>query len=277
MARDARPDGRGRPGAGLLSLAPWRGLHKWYFDCATDEGEAVIAYVGRVALGRLTVPYFELLAIGPGGCRRWRRLSSRPAVSRDGETLELAAPALGVRGRWAGAGAALDVRLHGAPEGEIRWRCHQPGGTCELMLPDGRRVVGSGYAEELETSLPPWALPFRELRWGRFGGSGRSVVWIDWRGGREARWLFVDGAPVEGRRVETTAVEWGGGCLEIEPGVVVREAALGRTLAGPLAPLLPSRVRDVRETKWLCPARLHGGREASPVRGWVIHEVVRWP
>lgn len=273
MARDARPDGRDRPG--LLSLAPWRGLHKWYLDCTTEGGEAAIAYVGRVALGRLVVPYFELLAVGPGARRRWRRLSARPTVTRVGEALELAAPKLGVRGRWEKATAALDVRLHEGPEGTIRWRCHQAGGASDLHLPDGRRLAGSGYAEELEMSLPPWALPFRELRWGRFAGSGRSVVWIDWRGGREARWLFVDGEPAETRRVEAAVVEWGGGSLEIEPGVVVREAALGRTLAGPLSRLLPPRLRDVREAKWLCPGRLRDG--GTPVRGWVIHETVRWP
>jgi len=266
MACGARPE--------RTASTPFR-LHKWYLDCTTGDGEAAIVYVGRVSLGWLAVPYFELLWVGPGGRRRWRRLSSRPRVSRDGEALELAFPALGLRGRWEPEIAALDVALLDAPGGSIRWRCRQPGGGSELRLPDGRRLAGRGYAEELEMSLPPWALPFQELRWGRFTGSGRSVVWIDWRGGLDRRWVFVDGAPVAAHRVEADRVEWPAGRLEIQPGVVVREAEIGRTLVGPLARLLPRRIGRALEAKWLCPGHLHVAG-SGPDRGSVIHEVVRW-
>jgi hypothetical protein len=126
-------------------------------------------------------------------------------------------------------------------------------------------------------SLPPWALPFRELRWGRFAARRRSVVWIDWRGGLERRWLFVDGESVEAQRIETDRIEWPAGRLDIQPGVVVREASIGRTLAGPLARLLPRRLGQALETKWLCPAQLQIRNAALPIQGSVIHEVVRWP
>jgi hypothetical protein len=266
-----------RVGAALASHRAAPLLHKWYLDCTTEDGEAAIVYLGRVRLGWLKVPYLELLSLGPGGLRRWRRLSSSPQLSRSGLALELDAPALGLGGRWEPATPALDVVLLEAPGGAIRWRCHQPGGASELRLPDGRRLTGSGYAEELEMSLPPWGLPFRELRWGRFAAGKRSVVWIDWRGGLERRWLFVDGEPVEAQRIETDRVEWPAGRLDIQPGLVLREASIGRTLGGPLARLLPRRLGQALETKWLCPAQLHVGKAALPIQGSVIHEVVRWP
>jgi hypothetical protein len=270
-----------RAGATLSSRAA-RGsrpprLHKWYLDCTTEDGEAAIVYVGRLTLGWLPVPYFELLLVGPSGRRRWRRLSSRPRVSRRGKALELVARALGLCGRWDPTAPALDIPLLETPGGTIRWRCHQPGGASELRLPDGRRLAGSGYAEELEMSLPPWALPFQELRWGRFAGRRRSVVWIDWRDGLERRWLFVDGEPVEAQRFEADRIEWAGGRLDIQPGVVVRDASIGRTLVGPFARLLPRRIRQAHETKWLCPADLRVAEVALPIPGSVIHEVVRWP
>jgi hypothetical protein len=126
-------------------------------------------------------------------------------------------------------------------------------------------------------TLAPWELPFRELRWGRFVAGQRSVVWIDWRGGLERRWLFVDGEPVEARCIESDRVEWAAGSVEVQPGAVVREASVGGTLVGPLARLLPKRIGQVLETKWLSPARLHVGEAAPTVEGVVIHEVVRWP
>lgn len=61
-----------RAGAALSSPAAGAGprqlcLHKWYLDCLTKDGDAAIVYLGRVTLGWLAVPYFELLAVGPGG------------------------------------------------------------------------------------------------------------------------------------------------------------------------------------------------------------------
>jgi hypothetical protein len=251
-------------------------LHKWYLDCVGDGGDAAIVYLGRVRLGGLRVHYVELLTIGRGGRReRRRRLSSRAPLSRDASGLTVAAPAMGFRGRWEPDGAGLEVALLESPEGSIRWRCHSLAGACELQLPDGQRLTGGGYAEELEMTLPPWALPFRELRWGRFAGSGRSVVWIDWREGLERRWLFVDGAAAPAQRLDLAGVAWPAGELAILPGVVIREADVGRTLLGSLAGLLPRRLGQARETKWLCPGELRVvGFE--PIRGDVIHEVVRW-
>jgi hypothetical protein len=64
-----------RIGAALAGRAAAPVLYKWYLDCTTEDGEAAIVYVGRVTLGWLKVPYLELLWVGPGGLRRWRRLS----------------------------------------------------------------------------------------------------------------------------------------------------------------------------------------------------------
>jgi hypothetical protein len=266
-----------RAGAALAARKAAPILHKWYLDCTTQGGEAAVVYVARVTLGWIRFPYFELLWIGPGGVRRWRRLFARARVSRVGRALTLEAKALGLEGRWEATAPALEVPLLERPDGGIRWRCHQPGGTSELRLPDGRRLAGSGYAEELEMSLAPWALPFRDLRWGRFAAGARSVVWIDWRDGLERRWLFVDGEPVAAWCIEANRIEWATGRLLIEPGRVLRDASLGRTLVGPLARALPRRIGQARETKWLCPARLDVGEPAPPIRGTVLHEVVRWP
>lgn len=251
-------------------------LHKWYLDCATRDGDAAIVYCGGITLGGLPIRYFELLAAGPGGSRRWRRLTSVPRVHRDGRTLSLEVPSIGFHGRWEPPSPPFEATLLDTPGRVVQWRCEQSCGPSELALPDGRRLVGEGYAEELELSLDPWALPFRELRWGRFTGGGRSVVWIDWRGGLERRWLFVDGQPAAAEHIDVDRVAWSTGSLDIQPGVVVRDAMVGRTLAGPFAPLLPRDLGRAIETKWLCPALLQAG-QGVPIRGSVIHECVRWP
>lgn len=96
-----------------------------------------------------------------------------------------------------------------------------------MRLPNGEEFVGTGYAERLDMTLAPWALPFEELRWGRFIGPSRSAVWIYWRGGLERRWAFVDSSAVQAREIGLHGVQWIAGAIEIETGRPVREGFVG--------------------------------------------------
>ncbi len=251
-------------------------LHKWYLDCTTEAGEAVVVYAGHVRLGWLRVPYVEALAKAPDtDPERHRRLSSRFVVRSGDQGVLVDAPALGLSGTWSGAGRPIDVTLLDDPGGTIRWRCHQTGGAATVRLRSGRQMAGTGYAEELAMDIRPWALPFRELRWGRFVAPDRSLVWIDWRGGGSRRWVFWNGVRVTADSVESSGLEWPSGRLEIEPGRVLRQARIGRTLAGPLAWCLPRSIARATESKWISRGVLHEPGRAPRI-AWVIHEVVRW-
>jgi hypothetical protein len=250
-------------------------LRKWYLDCVTTTGAAAIVYAGRVTMGPIALPYFELMAAS-ASCpiTGLRRVSGGARVTLEDRGLTLDASALGVTGQWNSRHPSICISLLDDEHGTIMWRCRQPGGRVTLHLPDGSIMVGLGYAEELEMTVAPWALPFEELRWGRFVSEHRSVVWIDWRGGLERRWVFADGAAVDASVVERDRVAWPGATLEIEAGRVWRHGALGKTVAGAFARCLPRRLSHAVETKWLSPATLRDGAGASEA-GWVIHEVVR--
>lgn len=251
-------------------------LRKWYLDCVTEEGETAIVYVGRVSYGWLRVSYAERIVVSPGTPpTRMRRLSGRAVVRSDRTEVTLAAPVLGAAGRWVPGVPALAATLLDSADGEIEWRCHQPAGAAAIRLPAGVRLVGQGYVEELSMSAPPWALPFHELRWGRFLDA-QGLVWIDWRGGVNRHWLFRGGAPLTGGRIEDDVVEWPGGRLDLDRRRTVREACVGRTVAGSLAWILPRRIRCATESKWLSLGTLSEDGRAGG-QGWVIHEVVRWP
>lgn len=256
-------------------------IRKWYFDCTTSAGDAAIVYVGDLSFGGVHASYVEVIAkIGVGLAapvvlaRRWSGRAAA-AITQDEHSLSLSIPALGVVGRWSLTTRGVAARLFDGSSGRIDWRAVQPAGDAHLSLPSGSTLVGAGYVEELTMSVRPWALPFHELRWGRFIGGGRSVVWVDWRGGVKACWVFVDGAAVEGR-VSDDRVEWPGGWLAIDSGQTIRDAAIGRTVAGPCAFLLPRRIRRATETKRISPGRLHDSR-GTIADGWIIHEVVRCP
>jgi hypothetical protein len=253
-------------------------LHKWYLDVTADDGSAAIVYVARLSWGLLRLPYAEVLVARPGKTapESRRRFSRRALVTLEGPTIRLAAPALRVHGAWTAATPAVEATLLDTPAGAIGWRCRQPGGEACLNLPGGEVLAGQGYVEELFLSLRPWSLPFRELRWGRFLGGGRSLVWIDWRGGLERRWVFLDGEAAPRAAVSDLAVEWDGARLELESGRELRRQALAGTVGPGLRWLLPRRLARAVEVKWVSRGRLaERGREA--VAGWAIHEVVTWP
>ena len=251
-------------------------IRKWYFDCVTDTGEAVIVYSGQVEMAGLTVPYFEIFSSGaPPPVARLKRLSRLPAVAVRDRQITLDAATLGIRGTWSARGPAVEALLFDGPRGRILWKCHQPAGDVSLELPGGIMRRGAGYVEEIDMTLAPWAVPFDELVWGRFVSDSTSAVWIDWRGGRGQRWLFVGGRPREATSVSRARVEWSTGAVDLDPGVTIRDGRIGPEVAGPLSWLLPRRVARARETKWLSRARLREtGHDTSS--GWAIHEVVRW-
>jgi hypothetical protein len=205
---------------------------------------------------------------------RRRRFAARYSVlpADDGVRVEL--PALGVSGLWTPAFPVVEVRLMDEPAGSITWRCVQAGGRVAVTLPNGSRVEGLGYAEKLFMTVAPWAVPFDELRWGRFVSERHAVVWIHWRGGRERRWAFADGAAVEADVVDGTRVAWPGGSVEIGAARLLREVIVGKAVVGSFAALLPRRIARAADTKWVARGRFERAGESAP--GWVVHERVRW-
>ena len=162
------------------------------------------------------------------------------------------------------------------------WNCLLPTARVCLDFSDGRRLEGQGYAEVLEMTIPPWRLPIRELRWGRFlADDGRaSAVWIDWRGPRALSFAALNGAPCDAAEISETRVVLGDphATVDMTDPRVLRDGPLARTALGRIPVLrkrLPVRILETRETKWLSRGALE--REGVRRAGWAVHEVVRWP
>lgn len=83
--------------------------------------------------------------------------------------------------------------VYESADGRIDWECRQPAADARVRLAGGREITGLGYAERLRMTIPPWRLPLRTLRWGRFLAAGESWVWIDWQGPHVARFAFRNG------------------------------------------------------------------------------------
>jgi len=255
-------------------------LDKWYVDCVSEAGAALVGYWARMRWGLLTLPYAATLHSPADGAPRERYSIRRCDAPRvEAGELRWECERLDLRGRWTPGAPPVLRTLLDTPEGSIRWNCRFPRAGARVDLAGAGSVSGLGYAEQLTLSIKPWKLPFDELRWGRFLSAQDAVTWIDWRGLESRQWVFHNGQELSGASITTESVKLPDdrGTIEMRDTAVLREGRLMSTAlrAIPGASLwLPRAVRNMEETKWLSRGALATPTHASS--GWVIHEVVRW-
>jgi hypothetical protein len=199
-----------------------------------------------------------------------------------------AAGAAGVSRRLYPGDGEHGLEARGTGAGFIDWACVAPGGRARVMI-DGVVREGTGYAERIETTVPPHLLPMRGLRWGRFVADDASSAsaWIQWRGREERDLVLHDGAVWTAGEVSEGRCGWrgaGDGAYEIriEPGRTLRMSEREGSVLESIpmvrnfAPPIVRTALGLRQTRWLARGRLSGaGRGASA--GWVVHEVVTFP
>ena len=241
-------------------------LVKWYADAVSADGAFLIGYCARLRFRRFCLAYSSVL--DSQGCRQSLRdseMSVAPGEAR------WRAPALGIDLRWPRAGTEIKRTIYSDGEGAVEWHC---------VVPRAAVAGGFGYVECLRLTIPPWRLPIRTLRWGRFLSERRSLIWIDWRGDFASRSVFLDAATVSALEVSDDGIALeNGGRLRLDRGLTLRSGPLGSTVFRAIPGLervAPARLFRVEETKWRSRGRFEAPGEAAE-EGWCIHEVVKWP
>lgn len=254
-------------------------LDKWYLDLVTPDGGVCIGYAARINWGALRFNFASLLtspATEPASERSTVRGATEPTEGPG--AVSWVNDAVGIAGIWTGTDP-IEARLIETPAGTIDWRCLAPKAEVSLQVGD-RTWAGLGYAEHLQLSIPPWALPFNRLLWGRFVSPRHTVIWIEWTGGTHHRWVWMDGV------LQPEAIPTLRGVHHLGHGASVTWRAsrdlrnqsvlgwLGEQLPG-VAKRLTGRLDAMHEHKMVSPALL-SGLEPEPEPGWTIHEEVRW-
>ena len=256
-------------------------VDKWYLDVITDRGTAVILYAARVEWGRLHVDYASVLRASKAGEPQEAstiRHVEQPRIR--GNLLAWRNAPLDVDGEWQREARPIRRTLASGSDGDIRWTCQMPRARARVRCGD-QRFEGLGYVERLDLTIPPSKLPFRALRWGRHVSSAHSLIWIDWAGDRDRRWIWLDGE-------EQRAALLSGGVpsgltsgaalylrdrrdVRDRPVLAVLDAlprALARRVAGGIA--------GMHEHKMVSQSSIViGGVEVD--EGWSLHEVVTRP
>lgn len=254
-------------------------LSKWYLDCVTCDGSAFIGYAASLSWKGLSLSYSSVLRYRPEeGVRTDTTLEEFSTPEAAGQTIRWSSPRLRVEGTWEADARPLSRTLLESDAGGIEWNCLHPRAHASIRV-GGTRLEGLGYVEQLSMTIPPWRLPFEELRWGRFLSEADSLVWIDWRGGDSLNLSFHNGVRVEGALPSDKEFTAGAVRLDLGESTVLRDGVLGDTVL-PSIPgvgrLFPFRILRTRECKWLSRGVLKSSN-AEVGNGWAIHEVVRWP
>ncbi len=245
-------------------------------DAVDERGEGFIGYAAELSWKRLSLAYHGFLRCSAdGGTTSRNRFRAVPMPVQEGSTLRWKAP--GIEGEWQGTAAPIQEILFETPEGRIDWRCVQPRATAELRVGKGS-IHGLGYAEYIEMSLPPWDLPIRELRWGRFLSTGHHIVWIQWLGPVPKLLIHHNGVRHEQGEIDETGISFGTTRLVFSGSLQLRSGTLFSTVLARvpwIRQLLPLSILRLDERKWRSRGHLNQqGQEAE--NGWVIHETVRW-
>jgi hypothetical protein len=137
-------------------------------------------------------------------------------------------------------------------------------------------VRGIGYVESLLLTIPPWKLPFNELKWGRHASDRHAAVWIEWTGAHAARYVWFDGVPDCDARPTSAGLAGLAGNGEVmvqDARDVCRRSPLVH-VSERLPPIV-NRLNAMIEHK-------HVGRSAIVVggrpidTGWCVFEKVSW-
>jgi hypothetical protein len=247
----------------------------------TAEARAVIGYWASLAWRGVALTWQNVTLFEPGKAPVSRSsLGSASHPVADEGAIAWRAEALGCCMDFEPRQPPFEERLLEGASGVVDWRVEAPAAEVSVSLQGFAPLRGIGYAERILITIPPWRLPIRELRWGRWidEAASRSVVWIDWRGESPRTWVFVDGIAAEAPEVTDESVR--GGASQVVLGE--RRALQARTLAEiassipPLRAVVPRSFLGLRQSRWCSDGILREGNagDAAPLAGRAIHEVV---
>lgn len=250
-------------------------LLKWYADCVSTGGDALIVYSGQLRYKQFAVSYESTLAE-----QRVKHSLRRSSITAGLDCVSWVSRGLGLCGEWRGCSPEIRETVFQSDHGSVEWECLIPNGVAVIERTQRPALRGIGYLERLRLTIPPWRLPIHRLRWGRFLSERNTLIWIDWEGDFRTRIVYSNGSRVHATSVSSDElILEGGSRLAMDRGLVLREGKLGDTVLHSIPGLVrvaPPHIFLMDECKWRSRATLESPGCPSD-RGWCIHEEVTWP
>ena len=253
-------------------------LTKWYLDCTSGDGRTAIGYFARLRWGAVSLTW-QALNLWEHGALIAERSTLAPGATprRDENGITWSARRLGCEFVVEPIGDPVHLRLFERADGSLDWTCEAPVANVTVRMAERSWTTGTGYVECIRMTIPPWRLPIRQLRWGRWidDGTAHAVVWIEWRGSEPRTWILVDGVLAADADVEDASVAAGPTVLTLERECTLSARSLAEIVGriAPLRAIVPGSLMSLRQVKWRSRGALR--RSGCPgSSGTAIHELV---
>ena len=259
-------------------------LNKWFLDFTGENGEAMIFYAAKLTWHGLTTTYTSWLRYDKAsGVRLKSRFRNVQFPEMQDSLIRWNDSKFRVSGTWESVSKPIQARLFDLEEGYLDWKCYQPASKVHLRIKD-RVLEGSGYAEQLILTVPPWKIPMDELRWGRFGSDGINLVWIELQEKEKRQWLWLNGEKSDDCIIEDDHISLPGKnlVLKLDRGVVLESEKkifsvvenLVRLILG-FNKIIPLSFLMADEIKWLSKGEFQA-QGNTIADGMAIHELVNF-
>jgi hypothetical protein len=257
------------------------GILHWCLDCVAPSGDL---FIGEAVSIRWSTLHINLVS---GIFSRNDRVECKNSVvfrevfpKQSGNELTWDCAPLSIRGTWKAIAPPIEKPLFSGGTGNVSWQIAAPRAEVSVEVNKEYTLSGIGFADHCEIAINEWALPVRELRWGRYLSDKESFQWIDLTGAESHVWVWRNG-------IEQAIASVTDDVVAIDDSVTlglgyrkaIREGHLGDTLLGSLpvlAHLVPKKIGDVYECTWRTRGVLLQGVEQIDT-GWAIHRLIRFP
>lgn len=261
---------------GVRSMSKFE-LQKWYFDCVGPHGKVFIGYAAKLRLYLISLNYGCTITVKNGKSEQ-KQSFSFGKLKENKECLEWSNNSLGLNGKWIGKNGTNKNILYQGKEGKIVWQCLKPNASV-LINQDGKIIEGVGYVEKLYITVPPWKLPFEELRWGRFISNNKKkyLIWIDWKGELSKNWIWTE-KEISSGIIKDNTISTKKQKLILYDSKAIRLGKVSDSLLGKLkflSNLFPKKMSNIDERKYLNSGDLFL-KDGSKISGSSINEIVKW-
>ena len=258
-------------------------LNKWYLDFIGENGNCMIFYSAKLTWRGLSVTYASHINYKAGKLKVKSYFRNVNMPLRNEDIITWKDKKLNVSGTWKANTEPLNCRIFESKNGDLDWKCFQPSSKVTLKL-DNETLEGSGYAEQLILTTPPWNIPMNQLRWGRFTSGDVVLVWIELQKEKIDQWVWLNGEEVGDCNVTDNSISSKKenfhlklnrqGVLESDKKIYRVVQDLLRFLPG-FGKIMPLNFLMADNYKWLSKAEFHKNGE-DPKFGYAIHEKVNF-
>jgi len=259
-------------------------LSKWFLDFVSDNGDAMIFYSANLTWHSWVASYTSWLRYNPFSGLTVKSRFRNVQIPQQKENLIIWKDVrFGVSGKWESLAEVIKARIVDTEEGFLDWICFQPASRVALKI-NNQVLAGSGYAEQLILTIPPWKIAMDELRWGRFGSEQDTMVWIELRAKSDLQWLWLNGAKMENCIIKDDHIDLPdknlvlkldrGVELESEKKIYSVVEKLVRYIPG-ISKVMPVRFLMADEVKWFSKGEIQI-KCNTIARGVAIHERINF-